>query len=75
MRANRENSSSTSTPLSPPPFYSLIQPLLYRSATPSTPHFPFLRTLQLRSMVSLGPDLPTKALTNWCEQNRIEFVS
>lgn len=75
MRSSRDNTNQSVALLSPPLFFSLVQPLLYRSATPISLNFPFLNTLYLKTIVSLGPDLPGKTLLNWCAQQGIEFVS
>ena len=62
------------TPFDPPQHFSLVHPLLYRSSTFSSPHFPYINTLQLNSVLSLGPELPSRALQLWCEAQQVRFV-
>lgn len=49
----------TMSRFSPPPSFSLVHPQLYRSATFHTPHFDFLSSLRLATLVSLGEDMPS----------------
>lgn len=65
---------SVMTTRTPPPAFALVQPLLYRSSTFSSTHFPFISALHLRTIVSLGPELPSRALQLWCEPNSVRFV-
>ncbi|KAL8279394.1 hypothetical protein RQP46_008206 [Phenoliferia psychrophenolica] len=58
----------------PPASFSLVHPQLYRCATFSSTHFDFVASLGLVTIVSLGEDIPSKALQTWCERTQVRFV-
>ncbi|RKP02927.1 hypothetical protein CXG81DRAFT_6213, partial [Caulochytrium protostelioides] len=51
-----------------PASYGLVAPGIYRSNTPPSHTFPFLRTLHLRTAVILSPEQPTRALVQFFEE-------
>lgn len=68
---------SASSPLDPPPHFTPIHPHLYRSSSLTSSHFSFLRPLQLNSILSLGPELPSRALQHYCQEGEgkgVRFV-
>lgn len=66
LKQQEMTSAVTATPYDPPPSFQLVHPLLYRSSSPTSQHFPFLSSLKLNSILSLGPELPSRALQSWC---------
>lgn len=63
-------STNTTSTYDPPAHFSLIHPFLYRSATFSSSHFPFLNTLHLNTIISLGTESPSKSFTTWLEEGQ-----
>lgn len=70
IRHRRMTSTLPSSIYDPPPSFSLVHPGLYRSSVPTSAHFSFLTALHLTSIVSLGPELPSKALQSWASTPR-----
>ncbi|ORY89053.1 protein-tyrosine phosphatase [Leucosporidium creatinivorum] len=71
------SSLSAPSPFDPPPHFSLIHPHLYRTSTFTSLHLPFLRPLQLRTVLSLGPELPSRALQSYFDNEEgkgVRFV-
>ncbi|CDU22483.1 related to OCA1-putative protein tyrosine phosphatase [Sporisorium scitamineum] len=72
--------SSTSTPIptaslvEPPALFASVAPQIYRSATPLPSNHSFLRTLQLRTILSLTAELPPPSLTAFCKKHGIKFL-
>ncbi|KDE04360.1 hypothetical protein MVLG_05239 [Microbotryum lychnidis-dioicae p1A1 Lamole] len=58
----------------PPPSFALVSPFLYRSSVPTSSHLPYLVPLHLKTLLSLGPELPSKALQQWCELQNVRLV-
>lgn len=67
-------SLSAPSPLDPPPHFTLIHPHLYRSSSLSSTHFAFLRPLHLTSILSLGPELPSRALQHYLQEGEGKAV-
>lgn len=63
-----------SSSYSPPPHFSILHPLLYRSASPLPPSFPYLHSLHLETVISLGPDPPTRALLTFCTNEGVRLL-
>ncbi|SCV71650.1 BQ2448_3238 [Microbotryum intermedium] len=66
--------STPSSIYDPPPSFSLVSPFLYRSSVPTTSHLPNLLPLHLSTILSLGPEIPPKALQQWCELQNVRLV-
>lgn len=62
--------------LDPPPVFSLVHPLLYRSSSHSfLSHSAFYRQLRLKTILLLGLELPGRPLVSWCDKNAVRLVS
>ncbi|KAI9227186.1 MAG: protein-tyrosine phosphatase [Piptocephalis tieghemiana] len=57
-----------------PDAYGLVQPGLYRSATPSSDHIPFLQNLRLRTVLLLAPETLSRAVLNFLQEEDIKLV-
>ena len=60
--------------LDPPALFASVAPQIYRSATPTPHNHSFLRTLQLRTILSLTAELPSPSLTSFCRKHNIRFL-
>jgi tyrosine-protein phosphatase OCA6 len=58
-------------PLVAPPRFAAVERGVYRSAYPTLRHLNFLRTLDLKTIVSLSPEEPTLDLREFCRAMRI----
>lgn len=58
----------------PPLLFASVAPQIYRSATPTPANHSFLRTLQLRTILSLTAELPSPSLTSFCKKHGIRFL-
>ena len=60
--------------LVPPNNFALVFPGVYRSSFPKKKNFPFLKTLKLKTILTLVLEDYPEANTNFIEENGIEFV-
>ncbi|KAG9061591.1 hypothetical protein KI688_007170 [Linnemannia hyalina] len=60
--------------LIPPEQFGIVEPGLYRSDTLHPSHFPFIRSLNLKTAILLTPELPSRAMSNFFEENQIRLV-
>jgi len=60
--------------LVPPDAYGIVEPGVYRSNVLQPSNFAFIATLQLRKVLILSPEMPTRAVAAFLEENRIELV-
>lgn len=71
-------SSSLPSPVAPlletPSHFATIAPHIYRSRVFTQTAHPFLRTLQLRTILSLTPELPSRSLASFCSAQGIKFI-
>ncbi|KAI9220452.1 tyrosine phosphatase family-domain-containing protein [Blastocladiella britannica] len=72
--------AQTVAPIPPPAPYVVpdafapVEPGIYRSSIPGAPHVPFLRSLPVRTLVVLTPDLPSRQVAAWIEDAGIDLV-
>jgi len=52
----------------------MVEDDLYRSSAPEVVNFPFLDTLQLKTIIYLSADKPKNKLILFCEEQNIDFV-
>lgn len=57
-----------------PLHFNTVQPNLYRGSYPREINFPFLRTLQLKNIVSLTPDPLNDTIQMFCKENNIKML-
>ena len=57
-----------------PIHYNTVQPNLYRGSYPREINFSFLRTLQLKNIVSLTPNPLDEVVQQFCNENNIKMV-
>ena len=57
-----------------PLHYNTVQPNLYRGSYPREINFSFLRTLQLKSIVSLTPNPLDETVQQFCNENNIKMI-
>ncbi|KAF9983030.1 hypothetical protein BGZ65_002259 [Modicella reniformis] len=60
--------------LTPPEQFGIVEPGLYRSETLHPTHFPFIRSLNLKTAILLTPELPSRAMSNFFEENQIRLI-
>eukprot|EP00158_Paraphelidium_tribonemae_P004531 Partr_v1_DN26805_c1_g3_i1_m40331 putative PHOsphatase len=58
----------------PPECFGIVECGLFRSNTFDSSSFPFLRSLQLKSMLLLSPEVPTREVSNWLDQNGVRLL-
>uniref|UniRef100_A0A7S0DWD3 Tyrosine specific protein phosphatases domain-containing protein n=1 Tax=Hanusia phi TaxID=3032 RepID=A0A7S0DWD3_9CRYP len=58
-----------------PPFrFAIVEVGVYRGAYPTLKNFPFLKSLNLKTMISLIPEAPTNDLEDFCETAGVELI-
>ncbi|KAL7423015.1 hypothetical protein Q5752_002314 [Cryptotrichosporon argae] len=57
-----------------PARFSIVEPGVYRSASPTAAQVPYLASLALKTIVSLTPEHPTRPLVSFVRDNEINFV-
>jgi hypothetical protein len=62
------------TRLHPPFRFSTVSTNVYRGAYPKSRNFTFLKTLKLRTIVSLTPDSPMPELLTFCANHSIQNI-
>ncbi|KAF9124397.1 hypothetical protein BGW39_008227 [Mortierella sp. 14UC] len=60
--------------ITPPEQFGIVEPGLYRSDTLHPSHFPFIRSLNLKTAILLTPELPSRAMSNFFEENQIRLI-
>jgi len=58
--------------ITPPLRFGRINPCLYRGAYPTLRNFRFLRRLQLKSIISMTPEQPSKDILDFAAAENIE---
>ncbi|KAM0790829.1 hypothetical protein ACM66B_004674 [Microbotryomycetes sp. NB124-2] len=64
----------TQSTYDPPAHFAVVHPQLYRSSAFSQHHVPFINALKLRTCVSLSPELPSRTMTAWAQQQGVRLV-
>ncbi|KNE68703.1 hypothetical protein AMAG_13346 [Allomyces macrogynus ATCC 38327] len=74
--ATATSSSSGAPPplLVVPDAFAQVEPNVYRSGMPTAAHIPYLRTLHLKSVLVLSPDLPPRAVFAFLDEQKIELI-
>jgi hypothetical protein len=58
-----------------PPFrFAIVEDGVYRGAYPTLKNFPYLKTLKLKTIISLIPEPPTLDLDDFCAMNGIDLI-
>ncbi|WWC88495.1 uncharacterized protein L201_003406 [Kwoniella dendrophila CBS 6074] len=57
-----------------PNLFSIVEPGVYRCATPTAAQIPFLASLNLKTIVSLTPEHPIKPLLTFIRTSGIDFI-
>ncbi|KAG0264323.1 hypothetical protein BG011_007071 [Mortierella polycephala] len=60
--------------LTPPEQFGIVEQGLYRSDTLHPSHFPFIRSLNIKTAILLTPELPSRAMSNFFEENQIRLI-
>ncbi|CAI2176046.1 12097_t:CDS:2 [Funneliformis geosporum] len=60
--------------LTPPEQFGIIEKGVYRSDMLHPSQFSFIKALQLKTALVLSPEVPTRAVTNFLEDNNIKLV-
>ncbi|CAB4385300.1 unnamed protein product [Rhizophagus irregularis] len=60
--------------LTPPEQFGIIEKGVYRSDMLHPSHFSFIKALQLKTALVLSPEVPTRAVLNFLEENNIKLV-
>ncbi|CAG8574642.1 15122_t:CDS:2 [Acaulospora morrowiae] len=60
--------------LIPPEQFGIVEKGLYRSDMLHASHFPFIKSLNLKTILILSPEVPTRAVTNFLEENNIKLI-
>ncbi|KAF9182204.1 hypothetical protein BGZ51_007085 [Haplosporangium sp. Z 767] len=60
--------------LTPPEQFGIVESGLYRSDTLHPSHFPFIRSLNIKTAILLTPELPSRAMSNFFEENQIRLI-
>lgn len=61
--------------LVPPDNFGLVEPGVYRCSKLDADNFPFLDTLQLKSLILLDAEKPPRTLRNYIETNKVELFN
>jgi len=60
--------------LDPPQFYGIVEKGIYRSDMITSGNFPFVQSLELKAMLILSPEKPSRQLRTFAEENNIKIV-
>ncbi|CAG8435392.1 10752_t:CDS:2 [Funneliformis mosseae] len=60
--------------LTPPEQFGIIEKGVYRSDMLHPSQFSFIKALHLKTVLVLSPEVPTRAVTNFLEDNNIKLV-
>ncbi|KAI9143588.1 tyrosine phosphatase family-domain-containing protein [Paraphysoderma sedebokerense] len=60
--------------LTPPEAFGIVEPNIYRSNTLHPSNFSFIKTLNLKTAVILSPEVPSRAVMNFLEENGIQLI-
>ncbi|CAG8585919.1 6468_t:CDS:2 [Cetraspora pellucida] len=60
--------------LTPPEQFGNVEKGLYRSDMLSPPHLPFIKSLKLKTILLLSPEVPARSVSNFLEENNIKLV-
>ncbi|CAG8514483.1 7592_t:CDS:2 [Ambispora gerdemannii] len=60
--------------LTPPEQFGIVEKGVYRSDMLHQSHFPFVKSLDLKTVVILSPEVPTRAATTFLEENNINLI-
>lgn len=58
----------------PPEMFGLVESGIYRSNALSPINFPFIKQLNLKTVLQLSPEVPIKAVSTFFQENQIEHV-
>jgi tyrosine-protein phosphatase SIW14 len=59
---------------SPPAVFATVEPKVYRTNSLYPINFPFIKMLGLKTVIQLSPEVPIKAVTQFLEENNINFI-
>jgi len=60
--------------LCPPEVFGIVESGIYRSNTLYPINFPFLKLLELKTVIQLSPEVPIKPVVNFFQQNSIHHI-
>ena len=60
--------------LTPPQHFGTVEKGVYRSDMLRPSHFTFIKSLRLKTILVLSPEVTTRAVTNFLEENNIRLV-
>jgi len=69
-----EDENTTLEMVTPPFNFGIVVPKVYRSCVFNSESFGFVKELDIKSIVSLSPELPPNELKEFLIENGIEFV-
>ncbi|KAK9767936.1 hypothetical protein K7432_001799 [Basidiobolus ranarum] len=58
----------------PPEAFGIVEKGLYRSDLLQPSHFPFIKTLNLKTAIVLSPEVPSRAVLNFFDENDITLL-
>ena len=61
--------------LLPPEKFAMVQEGVYRSNTITAANFPFIKRLDLKTVVLLSPEMPLRAVTDFLSAEGVELVT
>ena len=67
------NTNNPNHQLIPPQNYGMVEEDLHRFGLPQSLNFPFLDTLQLKSVIYIAPDDPSEDFTAFLQANNIQL--
>ncbi len=60
--------------LYPPGRFGIVENGVYRSSPLLPLNLPFIKTLKLKTVIRLSPEVPNKTITAWYEENNIKLI-
>jgi len=60
--------------LCPPENFGIVERGIYRSNSLIPINFPFIKTLELKTVIQLSPEVPIKAVTTFYQESKIQHI-
>eukprot|EP00993_Chasmostoma_nieuportense_P003480 NODE_4192_length_828_cov_36.368046_g4034_i0.p1 GENE.NODE_4192_length_828_cov_36.368046_g4034_i0~~NODE_4192_length_828_cov_36.368046_g4034_i0.p1 ORF type:complete len:232 (-),score=56.33 NODE_4192_length_828_cov_36.368046_g4034_i0:87-782(-) len=73
MASAHKNSKTTA--FLPPPYFGCVEAQVWRCKIPSQCHFPYLKTLRLKTILCLSQEFSTRAFRSFLDQNSIQSIN
>mmetsp|Transcript_18097 Transcript_18097/g.25312 ORF Transcript_18097/g.25312 Transcript_18097/m.25312 type:complete len:192 (-) Transcript_18097:71-646(-) len=74
MTMQQQTKPKTVKQLCPPENFGIVERGIYRSNSLIPINFPFIKTLELKTVIQLSPEVPIKAVTTFYQESKIQHI-